>query len=388
MVQTGLELLLSENLQLVQGERIAVISHPASVDSKLRHVVDLFQDHPKIRLTALLGPQHGARGETQDNMIEWEGYQDRSRGLPVYSLYGKVRQPTEEMLHEVDVLVFDLQDVGSRYYTFVWTMALAMQACAQYGKRFIVLDRPNPIGGLDVEGNLPEPEFRSFVGLYPIAVRHGMTVAELARYLNAEFQIDCSLEVVPMRGWKREMFFEQTGLPWVFPSPNMPTMDTALVYPGGCLLEGTNLSEGRGTTRPFEISGAPWAKPDDLVTLLQGTDLPGAHFRPITFAPTFHKWQEHVIGGVQIHVIDRTVFRPFRTGLALIQAYFQLGPDRFRWKHPPYEYEYEKLPFDILVGTDQVRPLLEQGKTPMELERSWDQDLKLFQTQREKHLLY
>ena len=388
MVQTGLELLLSERLRLVEGERIAVLAHPASVDSQLRHIADLFHDHPKIRLTALLGPQHGARGETQDNMIEWEDYQDRDRGLPVYSLYAKVRRPTEEMLSQVDVLVFDLQDVGSRYYTFVWTMALAMQACAQYGKRFVVLDRPNPIGGLDVEGNLQEPEFQSFVGLYPMAVRHGMTVAELARYLNAEFEIGCWLEVVPMRGWKREMFFEQTGLPWVLPSPNMPTVDTAIVYPGGCLLEGTNLSEGRGTTRPFEINGAPWAKPDELAALLRDADLPGVRLRPITFSPTFHKWQGQVIGGVQIHVTDRKVFKPFRTGLALIQAYFQLGPDQFQWKRPPYEYEYEKLPFDILVGTNRLRPLLEQGRTPVELERSWDHDLKLFQAKREQYLLY
>ena len=388
MVQTGLERLLSGKSQLVRGERIGIIAHPASVDSELRHSVDLFQDHPKIRLTTVLGPQHGAQGDTQDNMIEWEDYQDRSRDLPVYSLYGEVRKPTRRMLHHLDALVFDLQDVGTRYYTFIWTMALAMEACAEYGKRFIVLDRPNPIGGLTVEGNLPDPKFRSFVGLYPITVRHGMTMAELALYLNQEFQIGCSLEVVSMRGWKRGMFFEDTGLPWVFPSPNMPTVQTALVYPGACLLEATNLSEGRGTTRPFELSGAPWIKPDELVNLLQRAELPGVRFRPLYFTPTFHKWQGEPIGGVQTHVIDRKVFQPFRTGLALIQAYFQLGADRFRWKNPPYEYEYEKLPFDILVGTDQIRPLLEQGTTLPQLESSWEDGLKRFQAKREKYLIY
>ncbi|MFQ5739105.1 MAG: exo-beta-N-acetylmuramidase NamZ domain-containing protein, partial [Acidobacteriota bacterium] len=312
----GLEILLHERLHLVEGRRLGVIANPASIDSNFSHIVDLFFSHPAVNLTTILGPQHGVRGETQDNMIEWRDYLDPVTRLPVHSLYGEARKPSQRILADLDVLVFDLQDVGSRYYTFISTMALAMQACREENKTFLVLDRPNPINGVDVAGPVLNPDFRSFVGLYPLAVRHGMTVAEMARYFNSEFDIGCRLEVVPMKGWRRSMCFDETGLPWVPPSPNIPTLESAIVYPGSCLLEGTNVSEGRGTTRPFELSGAPWVQPLEMASRLDRVALPGIRWRPAFFVPTFHKWSGQLCAGVQIHVTDRRIFRPFLTGLA------------------------------------------------------------------------
>lgn len=387
-VKTGLEVLLSERPRLLDGRKVGVIANPGSVDSQFGHIVDLFFRHAEIDLTTILGPQHGARGETQDNMIEWEDYRDAATGLPVFSLYGRSRKPEPGMLEEVDTLVFDVQDVGARYYTFNYTMALAMQACAELGKTFVVLDRPNPIGGVELEGPLLDPGFASFVGLYPLPIRHGMTVAELASYFNEDCGIGCRLETVPMQGWRREMHFDKTGLPWVPPSPNIPTLDSALVYPGLCLLEGTNVSEGRGTTRPFEFSGAPWADADRIARTLNSMKLPGAVFRPAHFIPTFHKWADQMVGGVQIHVVDRRLFRPFRTGLAILQAYRDAGPDHFRWIDPPYEYEREKLPIDILCGTDRVRQALEEGRSVEEIELLWGEELQDFKRTRRRFLLY
>ncbi len=387
-VTTGLEVLLEENLDLLKGRTVGIIANPSSVNSRLEHIFDLFFNHPKIELTTVMGPQHGVRAETQDNMIEWKGYQDPSTGLPVYSLYGETRCPTATMLDHVDTVVFDTQDVGTRYYTFISTMALAMVAAKEYGKSFIVLDRPNPINGIAVEGPVLRPRFQSFVGLYPLPIRHGMTVGELALYFNSEFRLNCSLEVVKMQGWKREMFFEDTCLPWVFPSPNMPTMDTAIVYPGMGLLEGTNVSEGRGTTRPFELSAAPWVEPSEMVRQLRVMALSGVVFRPVYYTPTFHQWSGQVIGGVQIHVLDRNRFHPFRTGLALVKTYRKMGEDQFQWKSPPYEYEDEHLPFDILCGTDQIRKQIETGTPLDEIEASWQADLERFLQVRKKYLLY
>lgn len=387
-VATGLENFLRNHLEVVRGKRVGVLCHPASVNSRLQHIVDLFLDQAGINLTAILGPQHGFRGETQDNMIEWEGYTDQRSKLPVYSLYGEFRQPTGEMLQEVDVLICDLQDVGARYYTFVYTMALAMEACRQNDREFIVLDRPNPIGGLQIEGPVLDPSYRSFVGLYPLPVRHGMTIGELALFFNHECSIDCKLDVIPMEGWKRGQYFDETGLLWVPPSPNMPSLNSALVYPGGCLLEGTNVSEGRGSTLPFEISGAPWIEPAELVSRLERVELPGVLFRPLYFTPTFHKWKDEVIGGIQVHVTDRELFQPFLTGLALIQSYCELGPGEFQWKAPPYEYEYQLLPFDILCGTNRIRQMIEDGMPLPEIEASWQKDLAEFLKSREKYLLY
>ena len=386
--KTGLECLLEDQLDLIRDHRVGIIVHPASVNARLEPTRDLFFDHPGIDLTTILGPQHGLQGETQDNMIEWEDYRDPVADLPVYSLYGKTRSPSREMLEDVDVLVFDLQDVGARYYTYIHTLALAMKACREQGKSLVVLDRPNPINGVDTEGTVLDPDFSSFVGLYPLAMRHGMTVGELALYFNHEFQIDCQLEIVKMQGWTRDLFFSATGLPWVLPSPNMPTLETALVYPGLCLLEGTNVSEGRGTTRPFELSGAPWIIPARMVEELDSMNLPGVIFRPVHLTPTFHKWADERIGGVQIHVSDRQAFRPVLTGLALLTLYRKMGKEQFAWKSPPYEYETEKLPIDILCGTDRIRKLIEAGAGLDELQDSWKTELQEFREVRQKYLLY
>jgi uncharacterized protein YbbC (DUF1343 family) len=339
-------------------------------------------------LKALFGPQHGIRGETQDNMIEWESFVDRRTGLQVWSLYGKSRKPSEEMLADLDALVFDLQDVGTRVYTFIYTMALAMEAARECNLRFIVLDRPNPINGFQVEGAVLESEYRSFVGMFPIAMRHGMTVGELASMFNREFGIGCELDVVRMEGWRREMWYEDAGLPWVMPSPNIPTVKTAVVYPGSVLLEGTELSEGRGTTRPFEIVGAPYIEPFEMVERLMAENLPGVVFRPLSFQPTFNKFAGEVCGGVQIHVTDRSSFKPFLTGAAIISAIRSLYPDKFGWKRPPYEYVFDKLPFDVIAGASQLRQQIEIGTSLAEIEMSWQPSLDRFVERRREYLLY
>jgi uncharacterized protein YbbC (DUF1343 family) len=292
------------------------------------------------------------------------------------------------MLRGLDALIVDLQDVGSRYYTFVWTMALAMAACARAGVPVVVLDRPNPLGGAIVEGNLPDPAYASFVGLYPLPVRHGLTIGELAAYLNHRHGLGCQLTVVPMRGWRRPMLWEDTGLPWVAPSPNMPTPDTARVYPGGCLIEGSNLSEGRGTTRPFEWVGAPFLDAHRYAAHLDALRLPGVHFRPARFLPTFHKWAGRLCGGVQVHVTDPRRFPAFLAGLALLAIARRLAPRHFAWRRPPYEFERRRLPIDILCGTDEVRRSLERGEPLGAIARRWRPGLAAWMRQRAAWLLY
>lgn len=367
---------------------MGLICHPASVDTGFEHALDRFANCRHFRLTAGFGPQHGARGEKQDNMIESKDYQDPRLGIPIYSLYGAYRKPTSEMLAAVDILFCDLNDVGVRIYTFIYTMALAMQVCAEAGKRFVVLDRPNPIGGIGIEGNVLDPHFCSFVGLYPIPMRHGLTIGELARLFNQEFGIGAELDVIPMQGWNRDQWMDATGLPWVMPSPNMPTLDSATVYPGMVLIEGTMLSEGRGTTRPFEFVGAPYIDPDAFAGYLNGLHLPGVHFRPTYFQPTFQKWQGQLCGGVQVHVTNRKFLKPFLVGLAVLKAALELYPGQFQWRQPPYEYEHEKLPIDILLGTDQIRKRLEEGKDLSTIEASWQAELESFRATRGKYLLY
>ena len=388
MVKTGLEILLESKVGLLDGARVGLIVNPASINSRFEHAADLFHQHPQIKLTALFGPQHGIRGETQDNMIEWQTFRDKRTALPAYSLYGETRKPTPEMLAGVDVLVFDIQDVGTRVYTFIYTMALAMEAARECGKRFIVLDRPNPIGGFEIEGNILEPEFQSFVGMFPIPLRHGMTISELALMFNREFGIGCELEVVKMEGWRRSMWYEETRLPWVMPSPNMPTVDTAVVYPGSVMFEGANVSEGRGTTRPFEIIGAAYIEPDELIEELMKDYLPGVVYRPLHFQPAFHKFAGELCGGIQIHVIERNAFKPVITGVAIISAIRRLYPDGFQWKQPPYEYVYDKLPFDVINGSSRLREQIEAEAPVSEIEESWREGLNEFAERRESYLLY
>jgi uncharacterized protein YbbC (DUF1343 family) len=281
-----------------------------------------------------------------------------------------------------------VQDVGTRVYTFIYTMALAMEAAKERGKRFIVLDRPNPINGVQIEGNIHEPGFRSFVGMYPIPMRHGMTVAELAGMFNREFGINCDLEVVKMEGWRRAMWFDETRLPWVLPSPNIPTPETTVVYPGAVMFEGTNLSEGRGTTRPFEIVGAPFIEPHRLVERLRRFELPGAVFRPAHFEPTFQKFKGELCGGLQLHVTDRERFKPVITAVAILSAIREIYPDDLSWNQPPYEYVHDKLPFDVINGSAAVREHIEVGTPPAEIEEGWRAALDEFNSMRTKYLLY
>ncbi|HTZ19213.1 MAG TPA: DUF1343 domain-containing protein [Dissulfurispiraceae bacterium] len=389
MTRTGLDRFEHNWPRALTGAKVGLLVHPASVNKRLQHASTVLLQSRKLEVKAFFGPQHGIRGETQDNMVEWKGFRDRRTGLPVYSLYSETRKPGASVLKELDALVVDLQDVGARYYTFIWTMELCMQAYAETGKPVVILDRPNPIGGSVIEGTVLSPSFSSFVGLRPLPVRHGMTVAEIALYLKNEYYPSLDMHVVPMSGWKRTMWFDETGLPWVLPSPNMPTLDTAIVYPGMCLLEGTLLSEGRGTTRPFEIFGAPFIDPDRLVGRLTGFKLPGVVFRPLWYQPTFHKHSGGICGGAQIHVTDRNKFRPFKTGVAVLKAVHDLYPKQPLWKSPPYEYETVKMPVDILAGTDRLRTEIEKGADLDLMESWWIAECRSFDRKvRKKYLLY
>lgn len=370
------------------GARAGLLCHPASVGAGLEHAAAVLLRSNKIQLKALFGPQHGLWGQTQDNMVEWEGFRDPATGLPAHSLYGAVRKPKPEWLRGLDLLVVDLQDVGSRYYTFIWTLALCMEACEEAGKAVGVLDRPNPIGGTLVEGPVLDPAYASFVGLRPLPVRHGMTIGEIALYLCDRYYPGLDLAVVPMEGWRRAHDFRRTGLPWVMPSPNMPTPDTALVYPGMCLLEGTNLSEGRGTTRPFELFGAPFADARTLVRRLESFRLPGVVFRPCSFLPAFQKWAGRLCHGAQIHITDAKTFRPFAAGAAILNAFQGLYPGDFAWKRPPYEYETVKLPIDILAGSARLRADLEAGRGLAAMREEWEAEVRAFAPIRREALLY
>ncbi|MBI3939613.1 MAG: DUF1343 domain-containing protein [Acidobacteria bacterium] len=386
-VRTGLDEAFSR-ISVFRGKRLGIIANQSSIDHRYRHALDLFFGHRKCSVSAAFGPQHGIRGETQDNMVEWPTFRDRRTGLVTYSLYSKTRKPTAQMLRDVDALVFDIQDVGARYYTFIYTLALAMEACRDLGKEMIVLDRPNPLTGAGLGGYLLEEDYRSFVGLHPLPHRHGMTVGELARYFQAERGIGCRLTVVPMQGWRRRMWFDETGLPWVAPSPNMPTLDTAVVYPGICLLEGTNLSEGRGTTRPFELVGAPWVQPERLASRLNAFGMRGVYFRPASFIPTFQKHKGRLCGGVQIHVMNRNGFEPFICGCGVLLAFWAEDPRKFSWKQPPYEYERRKLPIDILFGTDRLRRMVESQSSLREFQEVCDASTREFWKIRKKYLIY
>jgi uncharacterized protein YbbC (DUF1343 family) len=385
-VQLGSERLLASSA--LDGLRVAIVCNPASVDHELLHIADRLSAHPRARLSAIFGPQHGFRSDVQENMIETAHGQDDLRRVPVYSLYSEAREPSAEMLREVDVLVIDLQDVGTRIYTYIYTMANCLTAARKHGVRVVVCDRPNPIGGLAVEGPMLIPGFESFVGLYPIPMRHGMTIGELARLFNELFGIGADLEVAAMGHWRREMYHDTAQTPWVMPSPNIPTLDTAIVYPGTVLFEGTSVSEGRGTTRPFELVGAPGVVSERFADELNRRRLPGVFFRPAVFEPTFHKHARQSCGGCQIHVLDRNAFRPVLTGVALVAAFRAADPRRFRWRDPPYEYEHEKLPFDILAGSSELRQQIEAGMSAEDIARSWEPAVADFRALRQQYLLY
>ncbi|MBN2206248.1 MAG: DUF1343 domain-containing protein [Candidatus Aminicenantes bacterium] len=403
-VKPGLEVLLAGHADLVRGRRVGLVTNPTGVDGSLRPAAGLLQADPEIKLVALYGPEHGVRGNAQAG--EYVPFVlDPKYGVPVFSLYGQSlkpdpgmlrnmdaymrsfdtqdsgKMPEASMVDDIDVLLYDIQDVGTRIYTYVATMAYVMQACAEADIEFVILDRPNPINGLTLEGPvLDYPAFSSFVGLYPIPLRHGLTLGELARLFNDRFLTKkARLTVVPAEGWRREMWFDQTGLPWVIPSPNMPTVDTATVYSGQVFFEGTNISEGRGTTKPFELFGAPWIDGYDLARVLNALGLPGVRFREAWFTPTFSKFAGAACGGCQIHVTDRSVYRPLETALHAIKAIRHLYPERFAF-HAGY--------FDKIMGTDRVRTALERGDSVVSIVEGFRAGLAEFEALRKPYLLY
>ena len=373
--------------QLLRGRTIGLVCNPASVDAEFRHVIERAESSG-VRIGAIFGPQHGFRSDVQENMIESPHGEDARRRVPIYSLYSETREPTADMLAGLDALVIDLQDVGTRIYTYIYTMAHCLVAAATHGVPVVVCDRPNPIGGVAVEGPMLEHGFESFVGEYPMPMRHGMTIGEIAWLFNEHFGIGAKLEIVQMQGWARAQYFDETGLPWILPAPNIPTLESAVVYPGTVLFEGTNVSEGRGTTKPFELVGAPWVEAEPFAARLNALELPGVHFRPALFEPTFHKHARMPCGGCQIHVTDRSTFRAVLTGVALVAAFHEAGPSAFLWRDPPYEYEHTIPPIDILYGSSALRTDIASGVNLTTISDRWTTDIEAFLTIRQRFLLY
>lgn len=400
----GIEVFLQRHLDLVKGKRVGLITNPTGVDSQLRSTIDLFYKNPGINLIALYGPEHGVRGNAQAG--EYVAfYKDERSGLPVFSLYGQSMKPVPEMLKSIDgymrsfdikelgkspekamvksldVMIFDIQDVGTRVYTYIATMAYCMQACAESGIDFIILDRPNPINGIDMEGPILEyPAFSSFVGLYPIPMRHGMTAGELGKLFNEKFlKKKVKLTVIPMEGWERKLWYDETSLPWVIPSPNMPTLETASVYPGQVLLEGTNISEGRGSTKPFELFGSPWIDGYELARKLNKLNLPGVRFREAWFTPLFSKYQGKPCGGTQIHILNRKAYKPFESSLHIIKTIMDSYPDQFQF-HAEY--------FDKIIGTSKIREAMNKGVKIQKIVSDYENELEVFSKLRKPYLIY
>lgn len=381
-MKLGLDLFLEKQYEQLKGKRVGLLTNLTGVNERLIPSIDLFYEHSDIHLTALYGPEHGIRGDAKEGE-NVDSSIDPYTGIPVFSLYGATKKPSKEMLDSVDVIVFDLQDIGARYYTYIYTMAYVMEACAEHGKQFVVLDRPNPISGLKMEGNLVEEEVRSFVGLYPIPNRHGMTVGEIALFYKHEIGIDCDLTVVPMEGWERELYFEQTGLNWVAPSPNSTGIDMSILYPGICLVEGTNLSEGRGTTKPFEFIGAPYIDGYRLAKRLNEKKLPGVIARPVSFIPFYSKHKDQVCQGIQLHVVDRPKIQSYQLGLTLLETVNEIYPNDFEF----LLHQNGKYFFDLLAGTKELRNIISQGRSKEFLQKCEIQ-LEQFKKQKDQYLLY
>ena len=382
MIDTGLTVLFRDKPHLIEERNIGLITNQTGVDANLQSNVSLCAKFPNTRLKALFSPEHGLWGNHQD-MLKVPSATEEQHLIPIHSLYGETLQPTREMLEEIDTLLYDIQNVGVRYYTFITTMLLAMEAACENDVEFIVLDRPNPIGGDRLEGTVLEHDFKSFVGAHPIPIRHGMTIGELALLFNAELELDLQLEVVPMRGWKRSMWYDQTGLPWVPSSPSMPILDTAILYPGTCLIEGTNLSEGRGTTKPFEWIGAPWIDADMWSETLNCMELPGVRFRPVHFVPSLSKYVDEVCHGVSVHVMDRELAMPLEIVLYLLATVKEAYPSHFEF------LENDGTHFiDQLAGTDSLRLALIERRSPADILQDWRSDLDEFARRREPFLNY
>jgi len=393
MTLPGIDQLLEKPEKYLKGKTLGLVVNHTSLASDQRHSIKHFNSCSSFTLNALFAPEHGLYGIAQD-MIEIENETDPVSGLTVSSLYGKTEktlEPDPIALAEIDNLVFDIQDVGARYYTFIYTMAKCMEICKKSNTRMIVCDRPNPINGVSLEGNLVAANYHSFVGQYPIPNRHAMTVGELALFFNHEINIGCELKVVPMTNWNREQWYDETQLYWVSPSPNMPTLDTAVVYPGMCLIEGTQLSEGRGTTRPFENFGAPFIDPYKLSKRIQNDidQLPGVIFRPHFFKPMFQKHKNKVCGGLQIHVTDRNQFKPLLTTIALLRSVIELYPNEFKWRTEPYEFVSDRLAIDILYGNMDLRETIFNDSFSLSnIEESWQEELDGFKKLRSNYLIY
>ncbi len=387
-VQTGLEVFIQSPPDWIIGKRLGLLCNPASVDRHFTLARDLIQRCCPGQLKALLAPQHGFFADKQDNMIESDDLVDTVSNLPVFSLYGKTRKPTAAMMDKFDVLLIDLQDVGTRVYTFAYTISYCLEAARKYRKKVLILDRPNPINGITIEGNLLNTDYSSFVGRYPIPMRHGLTMGELAHMFNTEFGIHADLDVIKIHGWQREMLFKDTGLPWVAPSPNLPTPTSAMVYPGQVLWEGTNVSEGRGTTLPFEVFGAPFIDSQKILETVSSDVLPGAILRTCAFELTANKWCGQLCRGFQIHITDPNSYQPFRTTILLLQAILQNHKTEFNWKAPPYEYEFEKQPIDLIIGDRAIRQRIEKLESVASIEQSWMQALQRYQKMSRAFHLY
>ena len=390
MIATGLDRFSKGEYRRYRKTRVGILCHSASVDATLSHIsTTLPQKKFGLNVTCLFGPQHGIRAEKQDNMIESSDFRDGRSGLPVFSLYSSTREPTDLMFSNIDVLLVDLQDIGTRIYTFMYTLAGCMRAAKRLQKRIVVLDRPNPIGGSAVDGNVLETGFESFVGQFPISTRHGMTLGELACLFNEGFGIGCDLEVIEVRGWKRSQDATLWHRDWIPPSPNIPSLTSAQLFPGMVHFEGTNVSEGRGTCKPFEWIGAPYIEdPDGLAKEMNLKKLPGVHFRPLFFQPSFQKWSGEVCGGVQVHVLDAKRLQATRTGWHLLESIARLYTGKFEWKQPPYEYEYERLPIDLIAGTSRLRVAVTAGSGLKAFEAESKLGLQEFLKRRRRFLLY
>ncbi|MCG6910793.1 MAG: DUF1343 domain-containing protein [Deltaproteobacteria bacterium] len=387
-VRTGLDNLIASPPAWLKGKNVGLLCNPASVDSRLRHARLLIDAQLPCRLKSLFSPQHGFFSEKQDNMIESADTSDPILKIPVFSLYGKTRVPELRMMDGLDVLIVDLQDVGTRVYTFMYTVSYCLEKAREHKLKVLLLDRPNPIGGVAVEGNCLSPAYSSFVGRYPIPMRHGLTMGELARLFNREYGIGCDLTVVPMNGWKRDMLFPATGLPWVAPSPNLPTPASTVVYPGQVIWEGTNVSEGRGTTQPFELFGAPYIDPVAIEAFLRDAVLAGVVLRSTAFEPTANKWKGALCHGFQLHPQDTTLYRPYATTLLLVQAVIACHAGAFAWKQPPYEYEFDKMPIDLILGGKNIRERIENLDDIEDVVASWTDETEAFERMSRSYYLY
>ncbi len=388
MVKTGLDVLLHSPALLKNRGNLGLLYNQASISSDLTPAVDAISSLYPGRLKALFGPQHGVGLTEQDNMIESAHEIHPRFCVPVYSLYESSRRPSPGMLEEIDTVIVDIQDIGTRVYTFATTVLYLMEVCASLGKHVVILDRPNPINGHNVEGNILKPGYESFVGPYPIPMRHGMTLGELMLYYNGKYTLGCDLEIVQVTGWSRRAYFDETGLPWAMPSPNMPTLDTALVYPGQVLLEGTKLSEGRGTTRPFEIFGAPFFDTESIKSNIDRDCLAGMALREITFTPTFSKFSKKTCRGFQLHVTDRNIFKPYRASLAILGAVSRTHGPEFELFEGPYEYVFDRRPIDVIIGDRKITDAILSGVSIIELESDWASELGEFEKERKEYILY